>query len=112
VRPLSRVARFVRPDEMHQAFNFTFLTEPWKVATVRDIINRSLESNDAVGAPPPGCCPTTTCSDTFPGTDYRGREDPPTASAHTISNPTLNSGSPPAAPRRLPMLALPGSAYL
>ena len=35
VEPLSRLARYVRPDEMHQAFNFSFLTTPWDAAALR-----------------------------------------------------------------------------
>ncbi|WP_020013994.1 glycoside hydrolase family 13 protein [Promicromonospora sukumoe] len=51
VEPLSRLARYVRPDEMHQAFNFSFLTAPWDAATVRTVVNASLSTMEAVGAP-------------------------------------------------------------
>ncbi len=51
VSPMSRVARFVRSDEMHQAFNFSFLTAPWTATAVRQVIDRSLAANGAVGAP-------------------------------------------------------------
>nr|WP_312877096.1 glycoside hydrolase family 13 protein [Promicromonospora sukumoe] len=51
VEPLSRLARYVRPDEMHQAFNFSFLTAPWDAATVRTVVNASLSTMQAVGAP-------------------------------------------------------------
>lgn len=51
VEPLSRLARYVRPDEMHQAFNFSFLTTRWKAEALRREITKSLEANDAVGAP-------------------------------------------------------------
>lgn len=30
VQPEERLARYVRPDEMHQAFNFEFLEAPWR----------------------------------------------------------------------------------
>jgi alpha-glucosidase len=51
VEPLSRLARYVRPDEMHQAFNFSFLTAPWDAAKLRTVVNVSLDTMDAVGAP-------------------------------------------------------------
>ncbi|MGL5927820.1 MAG: glycoside hydrolase family 13 protein, partial [Dermatophilaceae bacterium] len=51
VRPEERLARYVRPDEMHQAFNFDFLDAPWDAARLRTVIEGSLRSNDEVGAP-------------------------------------------------------------
>ncbi|MEG3616611.1 glycoside hydrolase family 13 protein [Isoptericola haloaureus] len=51
VEPLSRLARYVRPDEMHQAFNFSFLTTGWDAAALRRVVAASYEANDEVGAP-------------------------------------------------------------
>lgn len=51
VEPLSRLARYVRPDEMHQAFNFSFLTAPWDAAKMRTVVDVSLNTMTAVGAP-------------------------------------------------------------
>jgi alpha-glucosidase len=51
VDPLPRVAKWVRPDEMHQAFNFAYLETPWDAAALRSVIDRSLEAFGAVGAP-------------------------------------------------------------
>ncbi|MCA5894924.1 glycoside hydrolase family 13 protein [Isoptericola sp. NEAU-Y5] len=51
VEPLSRLARYVRPDEMHQAFNFSFLTTGWQAAPLRTVIAASYRANDEVGAP-------------------------------------------------------------
>lgn len=51
VEPLERLARYVRPDEMHQAFNFSYLTTPWGAPALRDVITASLEASDEVGAP-------------------------------------------------------------
>lgn len=51
VEPPSRLARYVRPDEMHQAFNFNFLGANWEVASLRDAVDRSMAANEAVGAP-------------------------------------------------------------
>ncbi|MDN4472627.1 glycoside hydrolase family 13 protein [Demequina zhanjiangensis] len=51
VQPLPRMALWVRPDEMHQAFNFAYLMTGWDVAELREIIDDSLSSFGAVGAP-------------------------------------------------------------
>ena len=51
VEPLSRLALYVRPDEMQQAFNFSFLTALWTAQDLRTVITESLVANDAVGAP-------------------------------------------------------------
>ena len=51
VEPLHKLARWVRPDEMHQAFNFAYLETPFAAAPLRSIINRSLNAFAEVGAP-------------------------------------------------------------
>jgi alpha-glucosidase len=51
VEPLSRLARYVRPDEMHQAFNFAFLATGWDAPNLRKVIAASYAVNDSVGAP-------------------------------------------------------------
>lgn len=51
VWPHERLARYVRPDEYHQAFNFAFLDIPWVPAALREGITESLRANDAMGAP-------------------------------------------------------------
>jgi alpha-glucosidase len=51
VRPLSKMAHWVRPDEMHQAFNFGYLETPWEAAPLRKIIDDSIAAFGAVGAP-------------------------------------------------------------
>ena len=45
-----RIARYVRPDELHLAFNFALLFEEWDAAKLRATIDRTLEALDAVGA--------------------------------------------------------------
>ncbi|WP_173922807.1 alpha-amylase family glycosyl hydrolase [Agromyces sp. Marseille-P2726] len=51
VDPLPRVAKWVRSDEMHQAFNFAYLETPWDAAALRHVIDASLDAFGAVGAP-------------------------------------------------------------
>ena len=51
VEPLSKMAKWVRPDEMQQAFNFPYLETPWEASALRAVIDESLEAFSAVGAP-------------------------------------------------------------
>ncbi|MEV8507075.1 glycoside hydrolase family 13 protein [Actinoplanes sp. NPDC051475] len=48
---LERVAAYVRPDELHQAFNFSYLGTAWNAAEQRRMIDASLAAMRAVGAP-------------------------------------------------------------
>ncbi|MHA7275279.1 glycoside hydrolase family 13 protein [Arthrobacter sp. Hz1] len=51
VDPLSRLADWVREDQMHQTFNFSYLAAPWDSTELRRIITASLEAFDRVAAP-------------------------------------------------------------
>ncbi|MGK0741465.1 glycoside hydrolase family 13 protein [Leucobacter sp. Z1108] len=51
VQPHDRLARYVRPDEHHQAFNFALLSSAWSAAALRTSITDSFRANDSVGAP-------------------------------------------------------------
>jgi alpha-glucosidase len=51
VEPLAKAALWVRSDEMHQAFNFSYLGTPWQAARLRAVIDESLAAFTAVGAP-------------------------------------------------------------
>lgn len=46
-----RLARYIRSDEFHHAFNFDFLATYWNAESLRDVITRSLRAAAAVGAP-------------------------------------------------------------
>ncbi|MGC5172381.1 glycoside hydrolase family 13 protein [Micromonospora sp. DT81.3] len=48
---IEKTARWVRPDEMHQAFNFTYLETPWDPDALRAVIDDSIRGFAAVGAP-------------------------------------------------------------
>ena len=50
VSPAERLARYVRPDEMHLAFNFEYLEARWSAGVQREVIDSSLTANGAVGA--------------------------------------------------------------
>jgi alpha-glucosidase len=45
-----RFARYLRPDEMHTAFNFEFLACPWDPARLRACIDSTLAAHAPVGA--------------------------------------------------------------
>ena len=48
---VERTAEWVRSDEMHQAFNFAYLESKWNAEQLRDVIDTSLATFGAVGAP-------------------------------------------------------------
>jgi alpha-glucosidase len=48
---LERLAAYVRPDELHQAFNFHFLGTQWDAKALREVIEGSLRTSALVGAP-------------------------------------------------------------
>ncbi|MEV0279288.1 glycoside hydrolase family 13 protein [Streptomyces sp. NPDC050610] len=89
-----RLALYVRPDELHQAFNFQFLRCPWDAAAMREVVDESLAAAGSVGAP------TTWV-----------------LSNHDVVRHTTRYGGGERGLRRaraasLLMLALPGSAYV
>ncbi|MCU7729103.1 glycoside hydrolase family 13 protein [Actinoplanes sp. KI2] len=47
----ARLARYLRPDELHTAFNFTFLLAPWEAGALRRAVDESMQALTAVGAP-------------------------------------------------------------
>jgi alpha-glucosidase len=51
-RDPARVAAYVRPDELHQVFNFTLLFQDWSCDGIRGAIERTLDSLAAVEATP------------------------------------------------------------
>ncbi|WP_327720654.1 glycoside hydrolase family 13 protein [Streptomyces sp. NBC_00490] len=46
-----RFARYLRPDELHTAFNFSFMTCPWDARRLRRSIDETLAEHAPVGAP-------------------------------------------------------------
>jgi alpha-glucosidase len=51
VRTPERLARYLRPDELHQAFNFHYVEAPWTAEAFRKVIDESLAAVSGVGAP-------------------------------------------------------------
>ncbi|NUR03137.1 MAG: alpha-glucosidase, partial [Streptomyces sp.] len=48
---VERTANYVRPDELHQAFNFQYLSTDWDADELRKVVDRTLEAMRPVGAP-------------------------------------------------------------
>lgn len=113
VEPLSRLARYVRPDEMHQAFNFSFLTAPWDAAKMRTVVDVSLTTMDAVGAPTTWVLSNHDVvrhASRFGLAEIGGRQL--NGIAATDPQPDAELGLRRARAATLLMLGLPGSAYL
>lgn len=51
VSPASRIARYLRHDELANSFNFDFLSSPWEPESLKRMIKRSMEALEEVGAP-------------------------------------------------------------
>jgi alpha-glucosidase len=47
-----RLARYLRPDELHTAFQFDFLRAPWRADSLREVIDDAISGAASVGAPP------------------------------------------------------------
>jgi alpha-glucosidase len=47
---MERFARYLRPDELHTAFNFDFLGRPWDATSLRTSIDSTLAAHAPVGA--------------------------------------------------------------
>ncbi|HEY0217195.1 MAG TPA: glycoside hydrolase family 13 protein [Cellulomonas sp.] len=112
VEPLSRLARYVRPDEAHQAFNFAFLATGWDAPALRAVIAASYAVNDSVGAPTTWVLSN---HDVVRHTSRLGLPVPgsrPNGIGHGDVQPDEVLGLRRARAATLLMLGLPGSAYL
>ncbi|HWJ82357.1 MAG TPA: glycoside hydrolase family 13 protein [Nocardioides sp.] len=93
-RTPASMARYVRPDELHQTFNFAWLTADWDAEQFAAVITSSLAALEGTGAVP---------------TWVLSNHD-------VVRHPTRYGGGPVGLARAraatLLMLALPGSAYV
>ncbi|MDQ1570266.1 MAG: alpha-glucosidase [Actinomycetota bacterium] len=108
---VERFAKYLRADEMHTAFNFDFMSRPWRAGELRESIDSMLAAHAPVGAPS-----TWVLSNhdvTRPVTRY-GRDDTSFAFAtkrfHTPTDRALGTRRARAA--ALLTAALPGSLYV
>ena len=106
-----RLARYVRPDEMHQAFNFDFLSSAWDAASYRRVIAETMAANAAVGAPTTWVLSN---HDVVRHATRLAREDTSDTEGISAADPQPDAalGIRRARAATLMMLALPGSAYL
>jgi len=106
-----RFARYLRPDEMHTAFNFDFMMRPWQAAGLRDSVKSTLDAHSLVGA-----APTWVLSNhdvTRPATRYGRRDSSFGFEARRFDTPTdLGLGQRRARAAALLSAALPGSLYV
>lgn len=106
-----RFARYLRSDEMHTAFNFDFMTQPWSAQAMRASITRTLAEHAPV------CAPATWVLSnhdiTRPATRY-GRADSSFAfDRKRFGTPTdAERGQRRARAAALLTAALPGSLYI
>jgi alpha-glucosidase len=112
VSPAERLSRYVRHDEMQQAFNFIYMTAGWDAVAMHTAIDDSLATNAAVDA-------TTTWvlsnHDVVRHASRFGLADPtswPRGIGAKEEQPDAALGLTRARAATLLMLALPGSAYL
>ena len=112
VEPLSRLARYVRPDEMHQAFNFSYLTTLWDAPALRNVVTASLEASDAVGAPSTWVLSNHDVVRHASRLGLSVAGSRPTGIGHDDEQPDEELGLRRARAATLLTLALPGSAYL
>ncbi|MEV0323255.1 glycoside hydrolase family 13 protein [Streptomyces sp. NPDC050658] len=104
---VERAAAYVRPDEMHQAFNFQYLGTHWDAAELREVIDASLAAVRPVGAP------ATWVLSNHDVTRHATRfANPPGLGTQLRTAGDRELGLRRARAATLLMLALPGSAYV
>jgi alpha-glucosidase len=104
---VERTAHYVRPDELHQAFNFQYLGAPWEATELRAIIDSSLDAMRPVGAP------ATWVLSNHDVTRHATRyANPPGLGTQIRTAGDRELGLRRARAATLLMLALPGSAYV
>ncbi|TQK44063.1 alpha-glucosidase [Streptomyces sp. SLBN-118] len=103
---VERTANYVRPDELHQAFNFQYLGTHWDAAELRAVIDLSLNAMRPVGAP------ATWVLSNHDVTRHATRFAGPPGGTQIREAGDRELGLRRARAATLLMLALPGSAYL
>ncbi|MFJ9152694.1 glycoside hydrolase family 13 protein [Streptomyces sp. NPDC102270] len=104
---IERTANYVRPDELHQAFNFQYLSTAWDAEELREVIDRTLEAMRPVGAP------ATWVLSNHDVTRHATRfANPPGLGTQIRTAGDRELGLRRARAATLLMLALPGSAYI
>ncbi|MGW1271519.1 glycoside hydrolase family 13 protein [Streptomyces sp. NPDC002491] len=104
---VERTANYVRPDELHQAFNFQYLSTAWDAKELREVVDRTLDAMRPVGAP------ATWVLSNHDVTRHATRfANPPGLGTQIRTAGDRALGLRRARAATLLMLALPGSAYV
>jgi alpha-glucosidase len=109
---VERFARYLRPDEMHTAFNFDFLACPWEPGRLRACIDSTLAAHAPVGAPATWVLSN---HDVTRHVTRYGRQDTAfefAAKSRDIPPVDLELGTRRARAAALLTLALPGAVYI
>jgi alpha-glucosidase len=112
VDPPERMARYVRPDELHQSFNFGYLVSPWQADRLRAVITDSLQQMDVVGAPTTWVLSNHDVIRHATRYGYPVGTALPTGIGAGDAQPDAELGLRRARAATLVMLGLPGAAYL
>ncbi|WP_371478049.1 glycoside hydrolase family 13 protein [Kitasatospora sp. NBC_00315] len=103
---VQRTANYVRPDELHQAFNFQYLGTHWDAAALREVVDVSLDAMRPVDAP------ATWVLSNHDVTRHATRFANPPGGTQIRTAGDRVLGLRRARAASLLMLALPGSAYV
>ena len=115
VSPASRIALYLRPDELANSFNFDFLTSRWDIAELKANIDLSLKAIQDVGAPASWVFnnhDVVRSVDRFALGLQPGRGETTLDRLGDVTKLDLNLGRRRARAGALLMLALPGGAYI
>jgi alpha-glucosidase len=115
VQTPERLARYLRADELHTAFNFTYLLAPWDAKALRVAIDASIDALSSVGAPATWVLSNHDVVRHVTryggGSDRSGRDASPPHSVRG-GRPAPDQGLRRARAATLLTLALPGGAYV
>ncbi|WP_442906418.1 glycoside hydrolase family 13 protein [Kineococcus sp. NBC_00420] len=112
VTPPERLARYLRGDEMHQAFNFDYLRAPWRAAELRAVITSTLVAHETVGAPATWVLSNHDVVRHASRLGYPAGQEPTSGVGPDDPQPDAELGLRRARAATTFMLALPGGAYV
>ncbi|WP_432537110.1 glycoside hydrolase family 13 protein [Kineococcus arenarius] len=112
VTPPERLARYVRGDEMHQAFNFDYLRAPWRAGELKRVVDATLAAHEVVGAPATWVLSNHDVVRHASRLGYPAGGEPTSGVGPDDPQPDAGLGLRRARAATVFMLALPGGAYV
>ncbi|PPK94211.1 alpha-glucosidase [Kineococcus xinjiangensis] len=112
VAPQERLTRYLRGDEMHQAFNFDHLKARWGARELREVVDSTLAAHAVVGAPATWVLSNHDVLRHTSRFGYPPERMPAGGVGPDDPQPDADLGLRRARAATLLMLALPGGAYL